>query len=479
MSSVKRGNEFEDRGEPSKQVKVEGSQGQGNASPSTKQSQTEAEKAAEAAAAIAARLAQQYNPKPPVPESKPDAAAGRDFEFFKDIEINDLRNRYLLTKGPTQQQILADTGAAVLTKGVWYPDKSMATDKDPALYLHISAETQEKLDAGIKAVEALIAQDLQPLVYDRSRKFEHQGERDNGYGGRRKWDEEKVPLEFEPLRNFNVRAKTVGPGGLFVKWIQQETQTRVQIKGIGSGYIETDTGIEAQEPLHIAVTGPDRVMIDKAVEYAKDLVETVKEKHAEARQMYEESERLRLQGGGYGGQHQQQQQQHQQPGGGAQYSQPIHYPGVGQPGGENQSPYNYQANQYSQPGLTAPLPPGEAPPPPPGASPQTQTQTQSQDAATAAAGAASTGMTTEQWTAYWNSLDPASQAYYTQYYAAYAAYGSQQPSTATNASPYAAAPQQATPLPPSSAPPPPPPPADSPPKGGSGQYGAVPPPPGL
>ena len=109
-------------------------------------------------------------------------------------------------------KILADTGAAVLTKGVWYPDKSMATDKDPALYLHISAETQEKLDAGIKAVEALIAQDLQPLVYDRSRKFEHHGERDNGYGGRRKWDEEKVPLEFEPLRNFNVRAKTVGPG---------------------------------------------------------------------------------------------------------------------------------------------------------------------------------------------------------------------------------------------------------------------------
>ena len=69
----------------------------------------------------------------------------------------------MLTKGPTQQQvrshlslipflrrpelmsviwwkqILADTGAAVLTKGVWYPDKSMATDKDPALYLHISA----------------------------------------------------------------------------------------------------------------------------------------------------------------------------------------------------------------------------------------------------------------------------------------------------------------------------------------------------
>jgi len=73
-----------------------------------------------------------------------------------------------------------------------------------------------------------------------------------------------------------------------------------------------------------------------------------------------------------------------------------------------------QANQYSQPGLTAPLPPGEAPPPPPAAPGQTPIQQTSQDAATAAAGAASTGMTTEQWSAYWNSLDPASQAYYTQ-----------------------------------------------------------------
>jgi len=80
-------------------------------------------------------------------------------------------------------------------------------------------------------------------------------------------------------------------------------------------------------------------MIDKALEYAKDLVEAVKEKHVEAKQMVEESERLRLQGqgggGGYGGQ-----QQHQ---GGPQYGQPIHY-GQGQDNA-NQSPYNYQVNK--------------------------------------------------------------------------------------------------------------------------------------
>ena len=28
----------------------------------------------------------------------------------------------------------------------------------------------------------------------------------------RRWPEEKLPIELEPLRNFNVRAKVVGPG---------------------------------------------------------------------------------------------------------------------------------------------------------------------------------------------------------------------------------------------------------------------------
>ncbi|GAA6064284.1 hypothetical protein JCM10212_000950 [Sporobolomyces blumeae] len=516
MSAQKRGHEWDDRGDPAKSVKVE----DGASAPGSGTAH-DADKAAEAAAAIAARLAQQYG-KPggaPTSSGTGDATksesphpAGRDFAFFKDIEINDLRNRYLLTKGPTQQQILQDTGAAVLTKGVWYPDKAMATDKDPPLYLHITAESQEKLDAGIKAVEELIAQELQPLVFDRSRRDRFEGgERDNGYGARRKWDEEKLFLEFEPLRNFNIRAKTVGPGGMFVKWIQQETQTRVQIKGLGSGYIETDTGRESDDPIHINITGPDRAMIDKALEYAKDLYECVLEKHAEAKQLLEQQSQQYGPGpggpGGYGpppGQG----GPPGPPGGQQLYGQPIHFSAAG---GAAQSPYNYQANQYAQPGLTAPLPPGEAPPPPPGSAPPAPpgapaTSTQEQDASTAAAGAAQNGMTSEQWTAYWNSLDPASQAYYTQYYAAYAGYGQQQqpaqaapqqqqqqetpqppshqppppPPPAPAPAPPSSAPPPPPPPPPSSAPPPPPPPSQQQEeKGGRGTYGAVPPPPGL
>lgn len=42
--------------------------------------------------------------------------------------------------------------------------------------------------------------------------------------------------------------------GMFVKYIQQETNTRVQIKGIGSGFVDQDTGHEHDEPMYIHVT---------------------------------------------------------------------------------------------------------------------------------------------------------------------------------------------------------------------------------
>ncbi|GAA5822824.1 hypothetical protein JCM3770_007206 [Rhodotorula araucariae] len=454
---------------------------------------TDGEKAAQAAASIAARLAAQYGaapppghaPPPPPPGSAPvpgssaaDAmGAGdrreRDREraqglFVEDIEINDLRNRYLLTKGPTQQQILADTGAAVLTKGVWYPDKSMATEKDPPLYLHITAETPEKLEAGVRAVQALIDQELNLL--DSRRGPPREGvERDSGYGQRRKWPEEKVFIELEPLRNFNIRAKTVGPGGMFVKWIQQETGTRVQIKGLGSGFIETDTGRESDDALHINVAGPDQAQIDKAAELARDLLSVVTEKHAEARKALDE----------------------QRFGGGApftpsgantqQYGAPMRF-GAGGEQLQAQSPYSYQPGQYASTGLTAPLPPGEAPVAGATAEP--------------AGGQAASGMSAEAYTAWWESLDQASKDYYTQYYAAYAQYAANPAAATASASPAPAAPAEpAPPAPPSDAPPPPPPPPPSnapppppppaPPQedptvaGGSGRYGAVPPPAGL
>ncbi|ELU44376.1 hypothetical protein AG1IA_01593 [Rhizoctonia solani AG-1 IA] len=202
----------------------------------------ETNKASEAATAalIAAKIAAQYSA--PGFEAGASSAAGSgaldhkrdpfDGPFTHDIEINDLRNRYLLTKGSTQQQVSlahsihSETDASVTTKGVWYPDKSKATEKDPPLYLHISAATQEVLNKAIEKVNELINTDMGSLLEDRKRD-------DRGrervrlhfcvyYLGRRvltelfffpahqkKWPEEKIPVGLETLRNFNVRRQAL------------------------------------------------------------------------------------------------------------------------------------------------------------------------------------------------------------------------------------------------------------------------------
>lgn len=99
-------------------------------------------------------------------------------------------------------------------------------------------------------------QDLPNLIderrFRRNREPEQQQvERDSM--GRRKWPEERIPIDLEPIPGFNLRAQVVGAGGSYVKHIQQETGCRVQIKGRGSGFYEHDTGVESDEQMYLHV----------------------------------------------------------------------------------------------------------------------------------------------------------------------------------------------------------------------------------
>ena len=61
-------------------------------------------------------------------------------------------------------------------------------------------------------------------------------------------------MGMESSPSFNLRAKIVGPHGAYVKHIQNETGSRVQLKGKGSGFYETSTGQEAEDALHVHIT---------------------------------------------------------------------------------------------------------------------------------------------------------------------------------------------------------------------------------
>ncbi|KAF2178089.1 hypothetical protein K469DRAFT_676214 [Zopfia rhizophila CBS 207.26] len=256
---------------------------------------TPAEAAAAAAARINAQIAArkgiQHVDVPPIRSSASPASAKspakqgtayssevyqQDGDYIKDIEVNDLRNRYTLTKGSTQKMIKEETGADVTTRGEYYPDKSMATAANPPLYLHVTSTTKEGLEKAVAKIDEMMKQELPNLVDERRfrRREPEPFERDEL--GRRKWPEERIPVDLEPINGFNLRAQVVGAGGAYVKHIQGETRCRVQIKGRGSGFMEPNTGQESDEPMYLHVAGPDPAMVKKARELCEDLLKNVK-----------------------------------------------------------------------------------------------------------------------------------------------------------------------------------------------------------
>ncbi|KAK5204415.1 hypothetical protein LTR67_006782 [Exophiala xenobiotica] len=323
----------------------------------------------------------------------------------------------------------------------------MATAVNPPLYLHVTSTSKAGLEKAVAKIDELMTQELPNLVDERrfKRREPEQVERDEF--GRRKWPEERIPLDMENIPGFNLRAQVVGQGGAYVKHIQQETGCRVQIKGRGSGFMEHSTGQEADEPMYLHVAGPQPQQVQKAKELCEDLLVNVRSnyEHFKANPPPQRMESYtdgygadanrRHYGGGYGN-------------GG----------GYGRDRGREDSYSHGASASYDSPYAATP------------ATPAPGTATAASPTADYAA----------QWAQYYASQpggDPYAAYGGYQNYVAYYQYYQQQ----------AAAGQQQSPPPPpatdSGAPPPPPPASgDSnapPPPPSSGGYSAVPPPPGL
>ncbi|KAI9815060.1 MAG: hypothetical protein M1827_002903 [Pycnora praestabilis] len=368
-----------------------------------------------------------------------------DGDYIRDIEVNDLRNRYTLTKGSTQKMIKEETGADVTTRGNYYPDKSMATPTNPPLYLHVTSTTKDGLEKAVVKINELMQQELPNLVDERRfrRREPEQVERDEF--GRRKWPEERIAIDLEPIPGFNLRAQVVGHGGAYVKHIQQETRCRVQIKGRGSGFMEHGTGRESDESMYLHVAGPDPNEVQRAKELCEDLLGNVKEQYEKFKEN-PPPQRSYGGGGGYDNGYQQRLPERQQSYGG--YG--------GGYGGQQQSP----AHSGHQSAMS---PVNQAPPGTPGVPSASASQTDY----------------SAQYAQYYGGQDPyAAYGGYNNYVAYYQYYQQQAAQQQAGAPP---PPSEAPPPPPGGASqaPPPPPPSGSPPGANGGMYSAVPPPPGM
>ncbi|PLB38920.1 KH domain-containing protein [Aspergillus candidus] len=382
----------------------------------------------------------------PAPAASPSGDSGKlnaeiyvaDGDYIKDIEINDLRNRYTLTKGSTQKMIKDETGADVTTRGNYYPDKNMATAANPPLFLHVTSTNKDGLERAVELINDLMQKELPNLVDERRfrRREPEPVERDEY--GRRKWPEERIPVDLEPIPGFNLRAQVVGQGGAYVKHIQQKTRCRVQIKGRGSGFMENSTGRESDEPMFLHVAGPDPNEVQSAKELCEDLLGNVREQY----QRFKENPPQHNYGG-YNGPR------------GDRYNSSY---GGGGGGGGGSGGYGGYGNQPSH-------------------SPSASASPATQQPASTASGAGTPADYSAQYAQYYGTSDPYA-AYggyqnYVAYYQYYQQAAAQQQQSQSPAPP--------PPPPASEAPPPPPPGSGSPPPPppGAPSYGAVPPPPGL
>lgn len=319
----------------------------------------------------------------------------------------------------------------------------MATAANPPLYLHVTSTTKRGLEQAVQKIEELMKQELPNLVDERRfrRREPETVERDEF--GRRKWPEEKIPIDFEPLPGFNLRAQVVGHGGAYVKHIQQETRCRVQIKGRGSGFMEHGTGRESDEDMYLHVAGPDPAEVQKAKELCEDLLKNVREQYEEFKARAPAQRGYGAQSTGYGGE--------RGYGDRAAPDRSNSYGSGGGYGGYGSSPAPNTSGAIMSP--TTPSAPGAGSPP----------------------GGADYAA---QYAQYYGGQDPyaayGGYAAYVQYYQQYMAAAS---AAAQQSPPPPGSSGSAPPPPPPSEAPPPPPPSGAAP--GTGGYNAVPPPPGI
>jgi len=90
-----------------------------------------------------------------------------------------------------------------------------------------------------------------------------------------------LPVDLEPISGFNLRAQVVGRGGDNVKYIQQETGCKVQIKGQGSGFMESSTGVESEDPMYLHIAGPRPEGVEQAKALCEELLQKVRTDYQE------------------------------------------------------------------------------------------------------------------------------------------------------------------------------------------------------
>ncbi|KAJ2850396.1 aconitate hydratase [Coemansia brasiliensis] len=262
-----------------------------------------------------------YVPPPMDASSRKGSAVAEP--LTANVDINHSRNRQTLAKGSTHKRIMEATGTEVTTRGRFYANPDGATPAEPPLHLHVEAPTQEALDKAVAMIEHMKNEQVsEPAasVDEVSRSFAgtHFGSDSRRSGSRLNSGsygrvQNKIFIEIESERGFNVRAKLIGTGGENMKYIQSTTGARVQVRGHGSGFFEGQADA-SQEPMHLLIIADNDAVMDQAHAYCQSLVDTVHAQYSEFKETGgRRSDRHHRDQYGHGGRYSSWQQQYSQP----------------------------------------------------------------------------------------------------------------------------------------------------------------------
>lgn len=167
--------------------------------------------------------------------------------------------RRLVARG-THEEITAKTGAAVTTKGRYFPPAEAERAGTEALHLHLTGETQEEVDAAVVMVKSLLQMQQQPVDQGRSTQAPWTPAAPTPAAGFSHFL--AVGIQPDVTHGFDVSAKLSGPQSSFLVHISASAGCAVSLRG----------GTAPHEPLGIFI---DQAPSHEALRHAVGLVSSL------------------------------------------------------------------------------------------------------------------------------------------------------------------------------------------------------------
>lgn len=86
---------------------------------------------------------------------------------------------------------------------------------------------------------------------------------------------EKIFINLNAPPAFNIRQKILGDQNTNLQYIANETNANVTLRGRGSGFIESNLGVESSEPLHLYIEHSNIKNLVEAKNLTRNLLETI------------------------------------------------------------------------------------------------------------------------------------------------------------------------------------------------------------